>query len=131
MTSQPGFIAAYKEGKLLPVSQLNNGFVRPNFPEQIGYSYFQASLVAEQIEQEYGTPAILNMLRAYRAGQSTEQIFRTVLKSEPEAYDKKFDQWMRQRYARHIAAVKASYPSASRPPRTWATTQCSCSRRRS
>ncbi len=105
---QPGFIAAFKQDKLLPVSELNAGFVRPTFPEQIGYSYYQASLVAELIEKDHGFPAILGMLRAYRAGQSTEQVFRTVLKTEPDDFDKKFDQYMRQRFARHIAAVKAS-----------------------
>jgi tetratricopeptide (TPR) repeat protein len=105
---QPGFIAAYKQEKLLPVSQLSKGFVRPAFPEQIGYSYYQASLVAELIERDHGFPAILNMLRAYKAGQGTEEVMRTVLKTEPDAFDKKFDQYLRQRFARHIAAVKAS-----------------------
>jgi tetratricopeptide (TPR) repeat protein len=104
----PGFIAAYKQEKLVPVSRLNEGFIRPKFPEQIGYSYFQASLVAELIERDHGFDAILQMLRGYRAGQSTEQVFRTVLKTDPVAFDKVFDQYMRQRYARHIAAVKAS-----------------------
>ncbi len=105
---QPGFIAAYKQEKLLPVSQLSKGFVRPAYPEQIGFSYYQASLVAELIERDHGFPGILNMLRAYKTGQSTDQVMRTVLKTDPAAFDKKFDAYMSQRFARHIAAVKAS-----------------------
>jgi tetratricopeptide (TPR) repeat protein len=105
---QPGFVAAYKQDKLLPVSELSKGFVRPAFPEQIGFSYYQASLVAELIERDHGFPAIIDMLRAYRAGQTTDQVMRAVLKTEPAAFDKKFDAYMRERFARHIAAVKAT-----------------------
>lgn len=106
----PGFIQAYKQKKLQPVSQLNRGFVRPAYPQQVGYSYFQASLAAEMIEQLYGIDAILNMLRAYKAGQSNDEVIRSVLKTEPKALDAKFEQYMEQRFARHLAAVKVTDP---------------------
>lgn len=101
----PGFLAAWKAKKLHPVSKLNNGFVRPEYPQQIGFSYYQASLVAEMIEQEYGFDTILQMLRGYRDGQTNEQVMRSVLEVEPEAFDKKFEAYIEQRFATQLAAV--------------------------
>lgn len=103
----PAFLAAYKQDRLLPVSRLNSGFVRPAYPEQVQFSYYQASLVAELIEQEYGFDAILDMLRAYREGKSNDEVFRSVLKTEPEAFDKKYDAWFQQQFTRQLAAIKA------------------------
>ena len=103
----PGFVQAIKSDKLLPVSKMNRGFVRPEYPQQVAYSYHQASLVAEMIERDYGFDAILGMLRAYRDGRSNEEVFRTVLKTEPEAFDKKFDNYLKQRFATQIMAVRA------------------------
>ncbi len=48
------FLAAYKRGKLLSIGELNNGFMRPTYPQQIGISYYQASLVSELIERDFG-----------------------------------------------------------------------------
>jgi tetratricopeptide (TPR) repeat protein len=80
----PGFLAAYKQNRLLPVSQLNNGFSRPSYPEQLGFSYYQASLVCELIEQEHGSDALVRMLHGYGEGKSTAELFATVLGVERE-----------------------------------------------
>jgi cellulose synthase operon protein C len=104
---EPGFLAAYKADRLLPVSRLSQGFVRPTYPQQVQFSYYEASLVAEMIEQERGFNAILDMLRAYREGQSTNEVLRNVLKTEPAAFDKKFDQYLQQRFSKQLAVIKA------------------------
>ena len=72
----PLFLAAWRDGELLPVGELNNGFVRPNSPEQIGLSYYQASLVVELIERDWGKETILGMLHGYRDNLSTEEILQ-------------------------------------------------------
>ena len=36
----PGFLMAYHQDRILPVSELNSGFVRPSYPEQVVYSYY-------------------------------------------------------------------------------------------
>jgi cellulose synthase operon protein C len=112
----PGFIQAYKQKKLAPVSELNRGFVRPAYPQQVGHSYFQASLAAEMIEQQYGFDAILNMLRAYKSGQSNEEVIKSVLKVEPKELDAKFEQYMQQRFARQIVAVKVTESNSEHEP---------------
>ena len=64
----PAFLAALKAGKLVPVSRMNDGFMHPAYPEQVGYSYYQASLVCELIARDYGEPALLKMLQGYKDG---------------------------------------------------------------
>jgi cellulose synthase operon protein C len=101
------FIAALQRGALLPVSELNAGFVRPKYPEQIMHAYYEASLVAELIEHDFGERALRDMLAAYRAGRTTDEVMRSVLRTEPAAFDEKFLQYMKQRFAQQLAAVTA------------------------
>ena len=99
----PTFIAAYERGDVLPVSQLSAGFVRPKYPEQVAFSYYQASLVAEMIEEWKGFDAILAMLEGYKAEKSETQVFREVLGESPEQFDKRFENWFRTGQRKHKA----------------------------
>ncbi|MDW0283578.1 MAG: hypothetical protein QN720_13815, partial [Nitrososphaeraceae archaeon] len=36
---------AFKGGQLVPLARMNDGFMRPKFPEQLLLSYYQASLL--------------------------------------------------------------------------------------
>ncbi|HEX7123797.1 MAG TPA: tetratricopeptide repeat protein [Gemmatimonadaceae bacterium] len=103
----PLFFAAYATGRLPKVSRLNDGFMRPAFPEQVILSYYLASLVCEMIETEHGIDAIRAMLRGYRDGKNTEQVVREVLGADLDALDASFDRWMRQRYQRQLQSVAA------------------------
>ncbi|CAN5436508.1 tetratricopeptide repeat protein [soil metagenome] len=109
------FLIVLRQGRLLPVSELNAGFVRPTYPGQTLHAYYQASLVAEYIEKEYGERALRDMLRAYGRGQTNEQVFRGVLRVEPEAMDAKFDAYIRQRFATQLAAIEVGQDAAARP----------------
>jgi tetratricopeptide (TPR) repeat protein len=73
--------------------------VRPTGPHQIGISYYQASLVAEWIETQRGFPAVLDLLKAYREGRTTEEAFQTVLATTLEAFDRGFFAHLQSRYA--------------------------------
>lgn len=102
----PLFIAAYAAGKLPPLSRLNDGFMRPAYPEQVVLSYYLASLACEMLEEEYGLAAIRAMLDGYRAGKSTEQLTGEILRTEPAALDRRFDAWIRRRFAGAFQAVR-------------------------
>jgi tetratricopeptide (TPR) repeat protein len=110
----PGFLVAYKEGRLHPVSELNNGFTRPSYPEQIGYSYYQASLVFDLIEQEFGFQSIIDMLKQYAAGKSTPAVVRTTLGMDMDRLDHMFDEYMEERFSVPLAAL-ASLGSGDNP----------------
>jgi tetratricopeptide (TPR) repeat protein len=107
------WLMAYRSGELLPVSRLNEGFVRPRYPAQIGFSYYQASLVAELIERDHGFDAVLRMLAAYRDGLDDEAVFRDVLGIEPAAFDARFDAYVRERFGTTLAALPARSPAGA------------------
>ena len=99
------FLVAYKQDKLLPVGELNNGFMRPTYPQQIINSYYQASLVCELIERDQGFSAILDMLASYKEGMGTGEIFRDVLGCDLECFDDKFDLYLKERFEGPAAAL--------------------------
>ena len=99
------FLDAFRKGKLVPVSRMNDGFMHPAFPQQVMYSYYEASLVCDLIARDYGEGAILRMLQAYKEGQTTDQVFRSVLKTDLAAFDRKFTAYMRERFATPLAGL--------------------------
>ena len=100
------WLLAWKAEKLLPVSRLNEGFVRPQYPAQIGFSYYQASLVAELIETEHGFDAIRRMLAAYREGADDASVFRQVIGVEIEDFDEHFAAHIRQRFGEALKVIR-------------------------
>ena len=106
----PGFLLAFKAGRLHPVSALNNGFVRPDYPEQLLHSYYEASLVCDMIAEAEGQEALTAMLQGYRDGLSTEDVLRRVLGSDSDAFDARFDAYVRDRFAGPLAALDAAGP---------------------
>jgi tetratricopeptide (TPR) repeat protein len=110
----PDFLAAFKSGKLVPVSRMNDGIMHPAYPEQVQFSYFQASLVCELIARDYGEGAILKMLQAYKEGLTTDQVFQRVLNVDMKTFDKKFDDYLRVRYATALASMTAEPPAITR-----------------
>ena len=63
------YLEAIKAKKFLPMAELNDGFIRPKFPEQVLISYYQASLVADFVEEKQGFDAIKKMLHALQRRQ--------------------------------------------------------------
>lgn len=94
----PAFLSAQRSGRLLKVRDINSGFARPTYPEQVAVSYFQASLLLELIERDFGATATTGLLRAFGTGMHTESALREVLKLTPEELDVRFDQYVRERY---------------------------------
>ena len=99
------FLQALREDRLKPVSQLNDGFMRPDYPQQVVFSYYQASLVFDLIEQRHGFDAILAFLDGYRDGKGTEELFREVLGVPVEEFDETFDDHIRTRFREPLAGL--------------------------
>ncbi len=91
------YLTALREGFMRPVSGLNEGFVRPRNPHEVLFSYYHASLVCEMIEAEFGTAALSAMLRGWRDGLGTNEVFQRVLKLDEKTMDKRFDAWLGRR----------------------------------
>jgi tetratricopeptide (TPR) repeat protein len=99
------FIKAYSRGMLLPVSELNNGFVRPTYPQQIGHSYYHASLVFDFIESRWGFAAIREMLVGYGDDLTTGIMMYSDLGLTKKEFDAAFDAYFRERFKSAIAAL--------------------------
>ncbi len=111
----PDFLQIYKQGLMLPVSQLNQGFVRPQYPAQVVHSYFQASVVFEFIEGRWGAQAILDMMLGYRDGQTTPEVVENVLDLEMEELDEAFVEHFEARFERPLASLDEVHPTTGDP----------------
>jgi len=110
----PDFLAAFKSGKLVPVSRMNDGFMHPTYPQQVQFSYYQASLVCELIARDYGEAALLKMLQGYKEGLTTDQVFQRVLNTDLKSFDKKFDDYLRARFAKPLVSITKEPPLINR-----------------
>lgn len=90
----PEVIAAIRDKKLLPIAQLDRGFVRPSYPAQIAVSYYQAGRVVEFIVREFGFERVRGMLRAFAERKSTSETVREVLGVDPGQLDRRFQAWL-------------------------------------
>jgi Flp pilus assembly protein TadD len=99
------FLQALRDGELKQVSELNDGFMRPDYPQQVIFSYYQASLVFQLMEDRHGFDAIREMLEGYRRGETTEQLFESVLGQTLEDFDDDFDDHLKDRFRSPLAGL--------------------------
>jgi tetratricopeptide (TPR) repeat protein len=99
------FLTALARGQLRPMSTLSEGFLRPRHPDEIGFSYYQASLFCEMVEQTKGVAALRAMLTGYRDGLDTPGVFKRVLGATPEQVDAQFDAWVRRKFEAPLRAI--------------------------
>ena len=59
-------IMAMKEKKLLPVAEIDRGFVHPTYPSQVIVSYYQAGKIVTFIVEKWGWDKILAMLHDFK-----------------------------------------------------------------
>lgn len=91
------FIQAYKEGKLLKASELNQGFTRPENPGQIALAYLQAFLACDWIEEKYGFESIRQSLRLFAENMSAEDVFLRTLGLDSNAMDAEYARYIDSR----------------------------------
>ena len=97
--SIPGFAyAAFKEGKALPIAELDRGFIRPEYEQQVMVSYMQAGLVCEFIKRNYGAVKLNDMLAQFKRGISTEQTVQAVFKIPAKEFDTRFNAFMQAEF---------------------------------
>jgi tetratricopeptide (TPR) repeat protein len=86
----PHVIMAIKDKKLLPVAELDRGFVRPTYAAQVVVSYFEAGRICDYINREWGWPKLLAMIHDFAGGASTPEAIEKELGIRPEEFDKRF-----------------------------------------
>ncbi|HUJ21766.1 MAG TPA: tetratricopeptide repeat protein [Bryobacteraceae bacterium] len=86
----PQVISAIKNKKLLPVAELDRGFVHPTYPSQVVVSYFEAGRICGFIAKEWGYDKLLAMMHDFAANTTTAQVIEKELGMKPAEFDQKF-----------------------------------------
>jgi tetratricopeptide (TPR) repeat protein len=92
----PDFIEAFTEGKLLPVATLDRGFIRPSYENQVVVSYFQAGLICQMIDRQWGQDKLPRLLEAFAKDMPTADAIQQVLQIAPEEFDKRLLAYTRE-----------------------------------
>jgi tetratricopeptide (TPR) repeat protein len=90
----PEVVVAMKDKKLLPVADLDRGFIHPEYPEQVVVSYFQAGRICDYIQQQWGADKLVEMVHAFEQVRPTADVIRQLLGLPPEQFDQQFQAWL-------------------------------------
>jgi len=90
----PEIVVALRDRKLLPVADLDRGFVRPEYPTQVFVSYFEAGRICDYIQDKWGADKLLDMVHSYARRVSTRDTIQQVLGLSAADFDKQFQAWL-------------------------------------
>ncbi|MBV8846889.1 MAG: tetratricopeptide repeat protein [Bryobacterales bacterium] len=90
----PPSIMAIKDHKLLPVAELDRGYIHPSYPNQVIVSYFQGGRIITYIVEKWGYDTVLAMIKDFGDRMSTPEVIEKELKMKPEEFDKQFLPWL-------------------------------------
>lgn len=102
----PEILAAIKQKQLLPIAQLDRGFIRPSFPSQVVVSYFQAGRVCDYIQTRWGWPKLMEMMHAFARVTTTAEVVEKALAMKPEEFDAQFLKWLDEQHAVPLKAFE-------------------------
>jgi tetratricopeptide (TPR) repeat protein len=103
----PDIIVALRDHKLLPVADLDRGFIHPEYPTQVLVSYFEAGRMCDYIQAHWGQQKLLDLVQQFAIPRSTPDAIRNVLGIEPTAFDSRFQGWLYQDTAALVAGFDA------------------------
>lgn len=90
----PDAIRAIKTHQLLPIAELDRGFIHPTYPAQVIVSYFQGGKICEFIAQKWGYDKLLGMIQDFKELKPTPDVIQSEFKIKPEDFDKQFLAWI-------------------------------------
>ncbi len=90
----PGAIEAIKEKKLLPIADLDRGFMHPTYGNQVIVSYFQGGKICNFIAEKWGYEKLIAMLHDFGNKMTTPEVIQEEFQMKPEEFDKQFLAWL-------------------------------------
>jgi predicted Zn-dependent protease len=100
----PDILVAIRDKKLLPVAELDRGFIRPNYPTQVIVSYYQAGRICDYIQSRWGADKLLDMVHSFAQHTTTPEVIRQDLGLSPEEFDKQFLEWVDTDVGKEVAS---------------------------
>jgi tetratricopeptide (TPR) repeat protein len=98
----PPSIMAMKDKKLLPIADLDRGFIHPTYPQQVIVSYFQGGQVITFIAEKWGYDKVLAMIHDFGDRKDTVEAIQQELKLKPEEFDAQFFPWIEAKYKKQV-----------------------------
>ncbi len=83
-------IHAIKDKKLLPITELDRGFIRPSYPAQVIVSYYQAGKICDYINEHWGWDKLLAMIQDFAKSETTGDVIKKELGIDAAEFDKRF-----------------------------------------
>jgi tetratricopeptide (TPR) repeat protein len=99
----PDIVVALRDKKLLPVAELDRGFIRPEYPMQVIVSYYQAGRICDYIKSRWSADKLLDMVHSFAQLKTTPEVIRQDLAMEPEEFDKQFLEWLDKDVGKTVA----------------------------
>ncbi len=99
----PDIVVAIRDKKLLPIAELDRGFIRPQYPMQVIVSYYQAGRICDYIKSRWGADKLLDMVHSFAQRKTTPEVIRQDLGLAPEEFDKQFLDWLDKDVGRTVA----------------------------
>ena len=96
---------ALAQGKALPIAQLNGGFVRPQYPQQLLVSYMQAGLICDFIDRSYGFDQLLALLHAFEHTTDVSVALQRSLGLSAAQFDVRFKADLDEHYGMLFAHI--------------------------
>ena len=90
---------AIAEEKLLPIDELDSGFIRPTYPNQVIVSYMQAGLICDFIDDVFGFDKLVDMLEEYRHGTQTSFVVEKILGVKTAEFDDRFQDYIDENFS--------------------------------
>ena len=104
---------AYDRDLLLSLEEINQGFARPTYPEQVLITYYQSALIIEFLATRYGFDKIVELLTAFRADDDWEAAFPVVLGESVDSVNRAFFASMREKRRAYDRALSDIPPILS------------------
>ncbi len=101
----PDVVAAIRDKKLLPVKDMDQGFIFPKYPEQVLVSYWQAGTICDYIHEHWGDDALLGMVHSFAELKTTPEAIQANLHVTPEEFDTQYAAWLDKR----VGATAANF----------------------
>jgi tetratricopeptide (TPR) repeat protein len=103
MRATPDVLIAIRDKKLLPVAELDRGFVYPQYPTQVNVSYFQGGSICDFIATKWSEDKLLDMVHSFALLQTTPQAIQQDLGISADQFDQQYLAWINQRYGAEAA----------------------------
>ena len=101
----PDVIDALEKDRFLPIEELDSGYLRPQYPQQIPVSYFQSGLVCRFIAGKWGFSKLVELLDGFGQGKSTADNMASVIGIPSAEFDQQFAAYVKDRYGSLVEKI--------------------------